>query len=173
MSGRKEKRPGYMFFGWRNWSPRVPKLECKRSWTRDPILQAPGTDTASEENRHQSEGITCHLPTMSLLRAPKSQDYTRVLGEQIQQLGEAHCVHTIASNTREERGWTRLLQPRRVWISWAGRITSSLFPRLLPPNEPVLFTMRKSDWKKEALYSGQVALLDWNGASVHLQVMTF
>ena len=33
----------------------VPKLECKRSWTRAPILQAPGTDTASEENRHWSQ----------------------------------------------------------------------------------------------------------------------
>lgn len=43
----------------------VPKLECKRSWARAPILQAPGTDTASEENRHWSEGITCHLPTVS------------------------------------------------------------------------------------------------------------
>lgn len=84
----------------------VPKLECKRSWARAPILQAPGTDTASEENRHWSEGITCHLPTVSSSAPLKSCAHRPHLCFSLweskgrNKWDSYHCVYTIGSNNK-------------------------------------------------------------------------
>lgn len=171
MSGKKGKGPGYMFFDEETEAQEVPKLECKRSWTRDPILQAPGTDTASEENRHQSEGITCHPSPPWAPQGPPEvlcahRPHPSVGRAKGTTTGIVTIAYTLLPVTiREERGWTRLLQPRR-WDKLSRKDQYCFLGCYLQMNQ--FYLLWENSWlKKEALYSGQVALsgLEWSFCS--------